>query len=211
MKRICPNPITWKEIFDRLTNYAQSHACTSPLPPKLLILSGWTYTNDVEKMQRWEETLKWAAQNGCTEIVSGIPDQDFYFVEKPTSYMIGPMGGPMYRAWDFEEKDRPTTGQIKQHMDTLLSHWSEIVGNEIASITSPFRFTGRKARRLLADAAVTPPWGGWSHLSMQESKRRTFTMFGEAINKAITPHEVDHIDFIDRDDTWHREHEVNVK
>jgi hypothetical protein len=203
MKRICPNPMTWKEIFDRLTIYAQSHPCTPPLPPKLLILSGWTYTNDVEKMQRWEETVEWAAGNGCTEMVSGIPDQDFYFVEKPTSYMIGPMGGPMYRAWDFEAKSRPTSGQIKKYMDTLVSHWSEIVGNEIASITGPLAFTGKKGRGLLvlADATINPPWGGWRHLSTQESKRRTFTRFRAAINKAIAPHEVDHIDFITENDT----------
>src|SRR5208337_1649632 len=91
-----------------------------------------------------------------------------------------------------------TSIQIKQYMDTLLSHWSEIVGNELASITRPLVFTGRKARRLLvlADSAITPPWGGWSHLSIQESERRTFTRFRAAINKAIAPHEVDHIDFI---------------
>jgi len=203
MKRICPNPMTWMEIFDRLTNYAQSHPCTPPSPPKLLILSGWSYTNDVEKMQRWKETVEWAARNGCTEMVSGIPDRDFYLVEKPTSYMIGPMGGPMYRAWDFEAKNRPTSGQIKKHMDILLSQWSEIVGNEIASITRPIAFTGRKARRLLvlADATINPPWGRWRHLSTQESKRRIFTRFRAAINQAIAPHEIDHIDFTTEDDT----------
>ena len=203
MKRICPNPMTWKEIFYRLTNYAQSHPCTPASPPKLLILSGWTYTNDVEKMRRWKETIEWAAKNGCSEIVIGIPDQDYYFVEEPTSYEIGPMGGPMYRAWDFEAKNRPTSEQIKKHKDTLLSQWSEIVGNEIASITHPIAFTGKKARRLLvlADDNTNPPWGGWRHLSTQESKRRTFTHFRAAINKAIAPHEVDHIDFITEDDT----------
>ena len=73
----------------------------------------------------------------------------------------------------------------------------EIVGNEIGNITRPLAFTGEKARRLLvfADAAFTPPWGGWSYLSKQETERRTFAHFRAAINKAIAPHEVDHIDF----------------
>jgi hypothetical protein len=164
---------------------------------------GGLIPNDVEKIQRWKETVEWADKNGCTEMVSGIPEQDFYSVEKPTSYMIGPMGGPMYCAWDFEVKGCPTSRQIKEYMDTLLSHWPEIVGNEIASITRPLAFTGRKARRLLvfADSAAIPPWGGWSHLSTQESKRRTFTLFRAAISKAISPHEADHIDFITKDDT----------
>jgi len=30
-------------------------------------------------MNRWEETVNWAKDNGCEEIVSEIPDADFYF------------------------------------------------------------------------------------------------------------------------------------
>ena len=201
MKRICPNPMPWHEAFERLTKFAQLHPCAPPSPPKPLILAGWAYSNDVEKVQRWEETVDWAVKNKCTNLVSGIPDSDFYFVEKPTSYMVGPMGGPMYRPWDFEAKSCPPIEQIAQLMDTLLSRWPEIVGNELASVTRPLAFTGEKARRLLvlANAAVTPPWGGWSHLSAQELERRTFTHFRAAINKAIAPHVVDHIDFTTED------------
>jgi hypothetical protein len=197
MKCICPNPMPWHEAFERLTNYARLHPCTPPLPPKPLILAGWAYSNDIEKMQRWEETIAWAERNGCTSLVTGIPREDFYSVEKPTTFTVGPMGGPMYREWDFQAKSRPSPEQIAKLMNILLSHWSEIVGDEIGAFTSPLAFTGEKARRLLisADAAYTPPWGGWSHLSTQESERRTFTRFRAAINKAIAPHEVDHVDF----------------
>jgi hypothetical protein len=197
MKRICPNPIPWQEAFDRLTNYAELHPCTPPSPPKPLILNGWVWTNDVQKMDRWEETTTWAENNGCTDLVSGIPEQDFYFVDNPTSYAIGPGGGPMYRAWDFETKSRPVQEQLDMHMNTLFSRWPEIVGRELASITRPVAFTGEKARRLLvlAESAATPPWGGWSSLSTREPERRTFTNFRAAINEAIAPHEIDHIDF----------------
>ena len=106
MKRICPNPMPWHEAFERLTKFAQLHPCAPPSPPKILILAGWAYSNDVEKMQRWEETVAWAVKNGCDKLVSEIPDSDFYFVEKPTSYTVGPLGGPMYRAWNFKAKSR---------------------------------------------------------------------------------------------------------
>jgi hypothetical protein len=197
MKRVCPNPMPWNEAFKRLTNYAQLYPCNPPSPPKPLILTGWAYSNDVDKMQRWEETVDWAKKNGCSNLVADISDRDFYVVEEPTSYSVGPMGGPMYRAWDFEAKKRPSSEQITRFMDILLSQWSEIIGNEIGSITRPLAFAGEKARRLLvyADAASTPPWGGWAHLSKKEAERRTFTHFRAAINKAIAPHEVDHIDF----------------
>jgi len=197
MKRICPNPMPWHEVFECLTEYAQSHSCMPPTPPTPLILAGWAYSNDVEKMQRWEETVTWAERNGCSDLVSDIPDRDFYFVENPTDYRVGPMGGPMYRAWDYEAKNRPTSEQITELINTLKSCWPEIVGSEIGKITRPIAFTGEKARRLLvfADAAFTPPWGGWSYLSKKETERRTFTHFRAAINKVIAPHEVDHIDF----------------
>jgi hypothetical protein len=119
--------------------------------------------------------------------------KDFYFAKEPTNYTVGPMGGPMYRTWDFEEKSCPSSEQITQHMESLVSHWSEIVDNEIGIITHPLAFTGDKAHRLLAFAKdeFAPPWGGWSYLSKEESKRRTFTYFRAAINKAIAPHEME--------------------
>lgn len=82
-------------------------------------------------------------------------------------------------------------------MATLLARWSEIAGERLAGITRPLAFTGEKGRRLLvsADGAAAPPWGGWSHLSEEESERRTFTNFRAAINMVIVPHEVDHVDF----------------
>ncbi len=112
MERICPNPIPWHEAFQYLAEYARQHTCTPPSPPTPLILNGWAYSNDVQKLERWKETVAWATDNGCTELVSGMPDHDFYFVETPTTYTVGPMGGPMYRAWDFEKKDRPRSEQL---------------------------------------------------------------------------------------------------
>jgi hypothetical protein len=36
----------------------------------------------IEKKNRWKETVQWAADNGCLELVTDIPDTDFYFVEE---------------------------------------------------------------------------------------------------------------------------------
>jgi hypothetical protein len=51
--------------------------------------------------------------------------------------------------------------------------------------------------------------GGWSNRSPDEAKRRTFTHFRSAVNKAINPHEVDHIEFITKHD--YRAHEPWLK
>ena len=53
----------------------------------------------VEKIRRWEETVAWATSNGCADLTE-VLNEDFYYVDEPTSYTVGPMGGPMYRAWD---------------------------------------------------------------------------------------------------------------
>lgn len=197
MSRICPNPERWHEIFERLARHAKSCRRDPPSPPVPLILAGWAYSNDIEKLRRWEETVAWAKDNGCPEIVN-VPEEDFYYVEEPTSYAVGPGGGPMYRPWDFEGKDRPPLEQLAQHIETLKARWQDIAGPVLAQCTRPLWFTGAKARRLLvhADDSVRPPWGGWSHLSALQSERRTFTLFRASINRAIAPHEIDHVGFI---------------
>lgn len=198
MTKICPNPMQWNEVYQRLSRFAETHDCVPSLPPKPLILAGWAFSNDVEKLERWKETILWAEHNGCSQLAGSIPESDFYFADEPTTYTVGPLGGPMYRAWDFDSKKRPSSEILKIAMDNLLRQWSQIAGNELLNHTQPVKFTGKKARRLLikADEASHPPWGGWAHLSSVESERRTFTKFRKLVNKAISPHEVDHIDFI---------------
>jgi hypothetical protein len=196
MIRVCPNPGLWNEVYGRLNQYARTHRCSPSFPPVPLILGGWWATNDFEKIIRWEETVAWATSKGCADLVE-VPSEDFYCVDEPTSYTPGPMGGPMYRPWDYEEKEKPLTDQIRKHLETLISCWEDIVGPELAGVCSPLAFTGAKARRLLVrvHGAARPPWGGWSSLSNVEAERRAFTRFRASINTAIAPHEVDHIDF----------------
>jgi hypothetical protein len=49
---------------------------TSQPPPKPLILAGWAYSSDIEKKERWEETVGWASNNGCQALIDGIPDDE---------------------------------------------------------------------------------------------------------------------------------------
>ena len=39
----------------------------------------WALTvSDIDKFMRWKEMVAWAVSNGCDEIVSKVPERDFY-------------------------------------------------------------------------------------------------------------------------------------
>jgi hypothetical protein len=198
MIRVCPNPALWYRLYQTLVKYARTHKCDPTDPPRSYVLSGWIYSNDIQRKTRWEETVHWASVNNCLHLIEGIPDSEFYEVEELTTYQVGPMGGPMYRPWDYEEKNLPEQSDIDSYLDYLIRNWESVVGEELSGVTKPYAFTGEKARRLLVccEKSYNPPWGGWSQLSDIESERRTFTAFRAAVNDAISPHEVDHIEFI---------------
>jgi hypothetical protein len=170
MKRVCPNPIPWDQAFERLKNHTKCRSCIPPSPPIPLILGGWVATNDLQKMQRWEATIAWANANGCPEIVNGISDSDFYFVENISTYEIGPLGGPMYLPWNFEAKPRPTSENLNRHLETLVSGWSEIVGEKLGRATRPLKFVGKKARRLLVYADANARQISPIEIFMKEAK-----------------------------------------
>jgi hypothetical protein len=198
MERICPQPMTWHRVFQSLLEHAREQPCDPPAPPTPLILAGWAYSNDVEKRDRWNATEQWSIANGCSHLVQGLSGEDFYFTSAPTSYVVGPMGGPMYRAWDHEAKPRPDPQALAGHLLALRTQRHEIADAGLASVTRPLRFTGARGRRLLVqhDVGASPPWGGWKHFSCVEKERRTFTAFRKRMNGMIVPHEVDHIDFL---------------
>jgi len=151
-----------------------------------------------ERALRWNKTVALAEANGCAPIIEGIPDADFDQVDKRDGRLIGPLGGPYYRPWDFEAKERPSLADIAKHLDSMSAQWADIAGASLGADTRPLAFTGKKARRLVISAEDTaiPPWGDWARLPSDESKQRTFTRFRRAVNAAFAPHEVDHIDFV---------------
>jgi hypothetical protein len=197
MTRVCPQPSTWNEVYKRLLQVAASRPDLREVPVPL-ILAGWAWSNDLEKMDRWEMTVQWAKEAGCEEIVTAIADGDFRFVHVPTDYEVGPSGGPMYRPWDFERKDRPEESVLTAALAKLSIEWPAIAAG-FAVDTRPLCFSGDKARNLAVTIllnASPPPWGNWHKRSNVEAERRTFTNFRRAVNKAIYPHEVDHIEFV---------------
>jgi hypothetical protein len=192
---ICPKPDTWAELHRRLQEAATANPyTTAPVP---LVLAGWAYSNDVEKRNRWQETLAWADHHGLGTLLSDIGDDSMHVVSELSEYRIGPLGDPMKLNWSFDPKPDVDAANREKAVEALQSNWSKVVGSQLGSFTSPIRLTGAKGRRLLVlvKANVTPPWGTWTTLADDES-RRAFTAFRAAVNGAIAPLEVDHIDFV---------------
>jgi hypothetical protein len=193
---VCPVPLAWVRVHGLLRNAWEQDGRQGTPPPTPLILGGWFHTNDVEKARRWRETCTWATENGYTHLIPDFAREEQYQVVAMSSYDIGPLGGPMYLPWSFDPKEKPSDAAVSLAMEKLREQWASIAGPTLAPITRPLRFTGIKKRRLvvLADGSTKPPWGEWHYLAPGE-RRRTFMALRQAVNDAIAPMMVDHIDF----------------
>ena len=197
MVRVCPKPPLWASVYQQLQKHAASRVCLSAAPPMPLILGGWIHSNDVQKQDRWAETVAWADANGAGRHVAAMQTTDFYEVERLGSVDIGPTGGPISPLWNFERKPRPGADAMAACTARLRSTWAATAGPDIATCTAPVGFTDAKARRLLVAAAgdAAPPWGEWKWLPADPQRRRIFTRLRTAINAVVSPHHVDHINF----------------
>jgi hypothetical protein len=62
---ICPNPPEWA----RLHTTALASAPDGDTFPKPLILAGWTFSSNVEKRQRWAETVEWLRERELEHLI----------------------------------------------------------------------------------------------------------------------------------------------
>lgn len=94
---------------------------------------------------------------------------------------------------------RPTDSDASAALAHVIDAWPMIAGSTLAAQCMPVALTGRKLRRLVvaADYSSTPPWGAWDRLGRLPG-RATFTALRQAVNAALAPHGVDHIDFVPR-------------
>jgi len=195
---VCPMPIKWNEIYRKLVDECRRRLpqFEDLKPPTPLILNGWVYSNDKEKQDRWNATVKWADDHGLSHLIPELSESDIYSVDEITTYTVGPMGGPMYLAWNSEPRTSPGRLDVENALKILTSNWAEIIGKDYSNFSMPQRFTGARKRRLVVSVKVNTkaPWGEWAFLQNDES-RRVFREFRRKVNGAIKPLEVDHVDF----------------
>ena len=103
----------------------------------------------------------------------------------------------MYLSWSFEPKPVVSEKDAAHAVVLLQADWEKIAGPELCKMTRPLRLTGAKQRRLLvyADQFARPLWGTWTKLTAGP-ERREFTRLRAAVNAAIHPLKIDHIEFL---------------
>ena len=195
---LCPQQDVWFEIHEALVKAWRSAGAPGEAPPDPLVLSGWNYSNDLDKMNVWWQTTQWAERQGFSQLIRPLEPREMLFsVGEPSGYSMGPMGGPCYLDWSYDRKPVPTGETLATSLERLRADWPAIAGPDVAPLTEPAAFTGEKGRRLLVRVVADgiPPWGAWDELADEEAPRRTFTAFRARVNAAISPHMVDHVDF----------------
>ena len=71
----------WNDVYQALLQVWEQRQDLAK-PPTPLILNGWVFSSDIEKMNRWEETLAWARISECEAITNSLAEDDFYCVEQ---------------------------------------------------------------------------------------------------------------------------------
>lgn len=71
-----PKLEVWVARHKLLEAFAKDTPCDPADPPILLILAGWAYSSNAERIKHWNDTVEWAEKNGCSELVT-LSDNDY--------------------------------------------------------------------------------------------------------------------------------------
>ncbi|MBK6772737.1 MAG: hypothetical protein IPG78_11575 [Ignavibacteria bacterium] len=186
---ITPKPNQWNKIHQRLKSHWEKEIKVGVPPPVPLILAGWNFSNDSDKMERWEMTLKWAEDNNCIHLIPVLTDDEKYYVHEISSFRP-------YEFHSMDEKYKPSREEIIEALEKLKENWISVLDDDFPKNTKPVSFSGNKSRclKVYYKSNYLPPWGTWTdHLVYGRPSK--FTMLRSNVNKIISPLEVDHIVF----------------
>jgi len=193
-----PLPSDWAKLHSLLSKaWKLRDDGGLPKPPVPLILAGAAFSRASDIRQRWIDLITWANEYEFSALLSrNLPEPPDHDVADAIAGVSEDGKGwwPEIGEQFHDPKQKPSKKVVAETLEHLKLKWTEIVGNDLARATSPVKFTGKKSRRLIviANLEFTPPWGSWYSASCNP---KAFSEFRKAINAAISPMEVDDIEF----------------
>ena len=101
-------PMVWADIHKKLVNALELSGRQGNAPPVPLILNGWVFTSDVDKKERWDETLAWTRTHSLEHLVPPLEDNQRYAVsEMTTSVRLTFCPGSYRDLWEGKEQATP--------------------------------------------------------------------------------------------------------
>ena len=81
--RVCPMPHKWNELYKLLPNREKKGVVDTPPAP--LILAGWNYSNNLQKMHRLQQHIEWADESGVlenlAEFVYSLKEEEWFHLK----------------------------------------------------------------------------------------------------------------------------------
>jgi len=74
--RVCPNPMIWNDLYKMMCEDLNEQEI-----PKPLILAGWNFSSDMEKLIRFKEHLSlidFKIENRIKDFISNMKEEDWY-------------------------------------------------------------------------------------------------------------------------------------
>src|ERR1700691_4425858 len=76
----CPKPNPWSDPYLRLRFAWEAAGRRGEPPPGPIILSGWVFSSDLDKQDRWGATFEWAERYSHSHLLPSLGEDDCYYV-----------------------------------------------------------------------------------------------------------------------------------
>ena len=195
--RSSPGGIAWHKFWLELLKASRGVGDEPPMP---LILAASACSN-ADKLSRLREQLAWAAEREWLvesfRYLESIPLEHWNTGSDVNWFRDGYPRG--HFGWTSDPKPKLARDQAIALISLLRTNWAAVAGEQLSAVCQPVRFSGRRGRRLVVDCVIgsRPPWGSWQGFS-RHTPRTSFSTLRASVNKAVAPHVVDHIDFLER-------------
>jgi hypothetical protein len=178
---ICPVPGFWAFIASELISFWKVNLKEAGPQPPYIILSGWNYSDDVDRMETWMNCIKWAEERNCTHLIPQIPENSWYQQETLSRFKSFEDFG-IYNKFHKPSK-KLTKEERVHHFNILRSKWVTNFGTDYF----PKRLTGKKCKRLIVKSNEIK--------TLQVNQNVQLNITVSAVNQLMDGHTIYEIDF----------------